>query len=109
MSCLEENGNLSYIGESNRCLENRVKEHNSQVTSAIYKHSISDKHPKPTSPTSRKYTKIENKLPEKLENPLILESTTLPSIITQEMYIPEIPNHFHGADRPSNESNRVVD
>ena len=29
--------NLSYKGESSRCLENRVEVHNSHVTSAIYK------------------------------------------------------------------------
>ena len=29
-SCTEENGNPSYIEESMICLENRVKEHNSQ-------------------------------------------------------------------------------
>ena len=40
----EENCNLSYIGESSRCLENRVKEHNSHVNSTIYKHSISNNH-----------------------------------------------------------------
>ena len=44
-SCQEENCNLSYIEESHRCLENRVKEHNSHVTSTVYKDSISDNHP----------------------------------------------------------------
>ena len=44
-SCYEENCNLSYIEESSRCLENRIKEHNSHRTSAIYKHSISNHHP----------------------------------------------------------------
>ena len=43
--CPEENCNLSYLGESSRCLEKRVKEHNSHVTRAIYKHSISNNHP----------------------------------------------------------------
>ena len=41
-SCPEENCSLSYIGLSSRCLENRVKEHNTSVTSAVYKHSISN-------------------------------------------------------------------
>ena len=36
---------LSYIGESSRCLENRVREHCSHVTSAIYQHSVSSNHP----------------------------------------------------------------
>ena len=43
-SCSEENCNLSYIGKSSRCFENRAKQHNSHVTSAIYKHSISKSH-----------------------------------------------------------------
>ena len=47
-----ENCNISYIGESIRRLENRVKEHNSHVTSVAYKCSISNNNPKPTSPTS---------------------------------------------------------
>ena len=46
VSCLEENCNLSYVGESSRCMENRIKECKSQVTSAIYQHSVSNNHPK---------------------------------------------------------------
>ena len=41
----EEKCNLSYTRESSRCLENRIKEHNSHVTSEIYIHSISNNHP----------------------------------------------------------------
>ena len=51
--CQEENCNHPNIGESSRCLENRVKEHNIHGTSATYRHSISNNHHKPTSPTSR--------------------------------------------------------
>ena len=35
-SCPEEHYSQSYIGESSRYLENRVKEHSSHVTNAIY-------------------------------------------------------------------------
>ena len=49
-SCPEEDYNLSYIEQPSRCLANGVKEHNSHVTSGIYKHSISNNHPQPTSP-----------------------------------------------------------
>ena len=45
-SCPEGNCNLSYIGESSRCLENRSKEHSIHVTSAINQLSVSNNHPK---------------------------------------------------------------
>ena len=45
-SCPEGNCNWSYIGKSSRCLENRIKEPNIQVTSAISQHSASNNHPK---------------------------------------------------------------
>ena len=51
-SCQEENCNLSYLGESNRCLENRLKQHNSHATSTVYK-VFPTTTPGPTSPTSR--------------------------------------------------------
>ena len=34
----EENCNQFYIGKSSRCPENRVREHGSHATSAIYVH-----------------------------------------------------------------------
>ena len=43
--CPEEIHSNSYTGESSRCIENRVKEHNSYVTSVIYIHSESSRHP----------------------------------------------------------------
>ena len=53
--CQDENCNLPYLGESGRCLENRVKEHNSHVTSAVYDRNMVflKTTPGPTSPTSR--------------------------------------------------------
>ena len=45
-TCPEENCNSSYIGESSRCLETRVKEHITLSTSAIFQHSITHNHPK---------------------------------------------------------------
>ena len=45
-TCPEENCNSSYIEESTRCLENRVKEHNTSTTSNIYQHSSTHNHPK---------------------------------------------------------------
>ena len=39
------NFNLCYMEESSRCLENRVKEQNSHVTSAIYKYRVFNNHP----------------------------------------------------------------
>ena len=45
-TCTEETCNSSYIGESSKCLENRIKEHNNSTTSAIYQHSSTQNHPK---------------------------------------------------------------
>ena len=80
--CAEENCNLSYIGTSGTCLENKVKEHNSHVNITLYKCIIGNSHPppQPTSPTSR----IAKKLGKELENLFILEYTTVHSTITQE-------------------------
>ena len=41
-----ENFNFSYIGESSRYLESRVKEHNTSSTSTIFQHWTTDNHPK---------------------------------------------------------------
>ena len=38
-TCYKENCNSSYIGESRRCLESRIKEHNTSTASAIFQHS----------------------------------------------------------------------
>ena len=38
--------NYSYIGESSKCLEIRVKEHNASSTSTIFKYNITRNHPK---------------------------------------------------------------
>ena len=43
--CPDENCILSYIGKSSQCLENRINEHSSHVSSAIYQHSVSNNHP----------------------------------------------------------------
>ena len=45
-NCPKENCNSSYIGESSRCLESRLKEHNTSSTSTIFQHSITHNHPK---------------------------------------------------------------
>ena len=41
-----EHCNSSYNGESSRCLESRIKDHNSSATSAIFQHSSFNTHPK---------------------------------------------------------------
>ena len=45
-TCPEDNCNSSYIRESSRCLESRVKEHNTSPTSTIFQHSTTYNHPK---------------------------------------------------------------
>ena len=45
-TCPAEACNSSYIGESSRCLENRIKEHNTSTTCTIYQHNSIHNHPK---------------------------------------------------------------
>ena len=44
--CPEETYNSSHMGESSRCLENRIKQHNTSTTSAICQYSSTHNHPK---------------------------------------------------------------
>ena len=44
--CANENCNSSYIGESSRYLESRVKEHNASSNSATFQHCQTHNHPK---------------------------------------------------------------
>ena len=76
--------NLYCIGESSWCLENRVKERKSHVMSAIYKHSISNNNPWANISHFNIIDQDSKQLPEKLGKPFILETTTLPSCVTQE-------------------------
>ena len=64
----------------------RVKEHNSHVTSAIYKHSICNNDPLVNISYLKIMTKTANKLQEK---PSLLESQTLPSTVRQEICTPQ--------------------
>ena len=84
---------------TSRCLESRVKENNSHVTSVIYKHSISNNHPqahifhfkiidqdsKQVGTEAREATHIRINSPDLNCN-------------TGKMYIPEIFNHLLGAE-----------
>ena len=45
-TCSTENCSSTYIGESSRCLESRVKEHSTSSTGAIFQHSTTCNHPK---------------------------------------------------------------
>ena len=45
-TCPEEYCNSPYIGECSRCLESRVKEHNTFSSTVIFQHSITHNHPK---------------------------------------------------------------
>ena len=44
-TCANENCNSSCIGESSRCLESRVKEHDTSSTSTIFQHCMILNHP----------------------------------------------------------------
>ena len=102
--------NLSYIGESSRSLENRVKEHNSRVTSAIYKHSISNNHPSANishfNIIEQDSTQIAREAREVIH--ITINNPGL-SHNTGTMYIPEIFNHLLGVDGSTSEFNQVVD
>ena len=45
-TCANENCNSSYIGESNRCLESRMKEHDTSSTSTKFQHHTNQNHHK---------------------------------------------------------------
>ena len=45
-TCPEETCSSSFIAESSRCLDNRVKEHYTSISSTIYQHSSIHNHPK---------------------------------------------------------------
>ena len=45
-TCSTENCSSTYIGESSRCLQSRVKEHNTSSTSTIFQDSTTCNHPK---------------------------------------------------------------
>ena len=98
------NCNLSYIGKS-RCLENKVKEHNSHVTSVVYIDSITNNHPWPNiyhfkiidQDSKQVATGSREAIHIRINNPAFYCNTG-------KMYIPEIFNHLLGADRYSNES-----
>ena len=102
--------NLFHIEETSRCLENRAKEHNSLVSSAIYKHSISNNQPLPDT-SHFKITDQDNKQEAREAREAIHIGINNPALHhnTGKMYIPEIFSHLLGADRYSRESNQVVD
>ena len=109
-SYLEKKCNLSYIGESSKCLENIVKELNGHVTSVIYKRSVLNNHPwanilhfKIIDQDSKQVAR------EARDATCIRINNSALSHNTGKMYIPEIFNHLLGVDESTNESNQDVD
>ena len=107
-SCQEENFNLSYTGKSSRCLENRVKEHNSHVTSVVYILSISNNHPR------AKISKLMNHGSKQVAREArgvmhIRINDPALNCNRGRIYITKIFSHLLGADRSSNESIQGVD
>ena len=64
-TCSNENCNSSYIGESNKCLESRVKEHNTSSTSAIFQHCTNRNHPKANISQLKSLTRTRSRFPER--------------------------------------------
>ena len=107
-SCPQENCNISYIGESSRCLENRIKEHSSHVTSAVDLHSVSNSHPiahishfKIIDQDNKQFTREAREAIHIRINDPALNCTT------EKMSIPEI-NNLLGADGSTNKSKQML-
>ena len=99
----EEDWNLSYKGEYSRYLENRVKEHSSHVTSAVYLNSVSNKYPQ----GNISYFKIIDQNSKQVAKETIDIRINNPAIKqdTGKMHIPELFNHLLEADGSINKSN----
>ena len=98
------------IGESSRCLENKVKEQNSHVTRVIYKQIIFNNHPS-SNISYFKITDLYNKQVTREGREVIHIRIKNPALNcnTGKMYILEIFNHLLGADRSSNEFNQLAE
>ena len=109
-SCPEENCNLSYIGESSRCLENRVKEHNSHITGTIYQHSVSNNNPRANLSLFKLIANDSKQVARETREAIYIRNIN-PALNcnTGKMYIPEIFNNLLGADENTNESNQMGD
>ena len=91
-------------------LQNRVKEHNSHVNSAIYKCIISISHPwanisyfKIIDQDIKQYARAAG------ETIHIRINSTALNCYTEKMYVPEVFNHLLEAGISSNESNQMID
>ena len=106
----DEKCNLSYLGEYSRCLENRTKEHNSHITSAIYQHSISNNHLRANIShlkildqySKQVATEAREAIHIRINNPAL-------KCNTGKMYIQEIFNNLFGADGSTHESHQMAD
>ena len=103
-SCPKENCNLSYKGESRRYLENTVKESNSHVASAVYKHEISENH---SQVKISYFMTIDSK--QVAREVIHIRINTALNCNTGKVYTLQIYNHLVSTDRSSNKSNQVVD
>ena len=109
-SCPQESCNQSCISESSRWLENRAKECNSHVTSAIFIYSESNNHPfanishfKIIDKDNKQVGREDRKVIHSFINNLGLNCNT------GKMYIPEIFNSLPDADMPSCRSVKLAD
>ena len=104
--CPEETCNSSYIGESSRCLENRIKEHNNSTISAIYQHRSTYNHPK-ADISHFKITDQDSKQVSREARKAIQIRRTNPVLNYNigKMYIPNIFNQLLGATRHSTNPN----
>ena len=84
-----------------------MKEHSSYVTSALYKHRISNNHPQAYISC---YLEVVKQVAREARKAIHIRiSNPAFNCNTRKMYIPEIFNHLLGADRSSNESSQVAD
>ena len=105
----DESYSHSYIGDSNKCLENRVKEHSRNVPNAIYIYSEPNNH----SHASMSHFKVIDQDSKQVVREArvaihIRISNLALSCNTGKMYILEIFNCLLGAGRPSDGSDQMA-
>ena len=96
-TCPEETCNSSYIGESSRCLENRINEHHTSITRSIYQHSSTHNHPKADILHFRIIDQDSKEVSREVRQAIhILRTNPALNCNIGKMYIPNIFNQLLG-------------
>ena len=104
-----KNATFFNIREYSRYFRIRVKQHNSHVSSAFYKHSISNNHPQANTSNFKMIDQDSKQVTREAREVIYIKiSNATLNYNTGKMYMPEIFNHLLGKDRSFSESNQVV-